>query len=490
MIKVREKTHVLGRSFLQVVCFFSVFLVSCAGRSAMRHEKLMDATLRNDFSPAIDFIKKNPRLYGNTNRFLYNMDIGALFHYGGNYDSSSLYLNHAVDVYNELFTRSVTNEAAAVMINDNVRPYRSRPFELVLLHQFLAFNYLLQSKPDAALVESRRVQLLFNEWERKDKKEEKYSSDGMFHYVSSIAYDAVGESDNAMISLFKSIQAFRKGPVALPASIKDHAYYMLQHNDRASDNELLGIKPDLPKERIQGIENNQSEIILIGYAGRGPSLSETVWWGTYVKDGLLVIHHRGADGKPQTVTMGAPPLPETEQKKAEKGQKTSSGETFHIKFALPALNVTPSITNDFQVRCSGIEQAYTSVVINDLDKQAEAHFEDTRAATLSRTVIRVVLRTIAAQRTKANLQTNNSVANLLLNVGTDILADQMERADTRSCFLIPKTIQIVRIPVKPGKYSLDVTARDKAGNQIGAKTFTDIEVKRNEKKFLYYASFK
>ncbi len=476
------------RFCLPFIASVSLFLYSCAGRTALRMEKLNDVVRNGDYLTAIAEIKKNPKMYGKASSFLYYMDIGVLFHYAGLYDSSTVYLQRAADIHHELFARSVTNEAAAVMVNDLVRPYRSKPYEIVLMHQFIALNYLVQGKTDEALVETRRVQLLLDEWDRKDKSETKYSSDPMFHFLSSIAYDAAGEFDNAAISLFKSVQAFQSGPIQLPSRIKDYAYYQLRLNDRASDVELLNLKADLPESEINELGNNKSEIVVIGYGGIGPALDENVWAGTYIKDGLLVLNHTASDGKVETISTLAPPLPETQER--EKGEKTSSGTTFHIKIALPVMKVSSSKTESFSVHCSGTDQAYKSVVINDLEKQLQKYLLDTRSATVTRTTVRVVLRTIASQRAKASMQTESPFANLLLNIGTDVLTDQLERADTRSCFLIPQTVQIVRIPVKPGTYTLDVAAHERSGAVINKKQFTNISVKPREKKFIIYSSLK
>ncbi|MCX7727110.1 MAG: hypothetical protein N2053_09715 [Chitinispirillaceae bacterium] len=468
-----------------------LFFSSCTTRSFLRLQKLSDATQKGDFLSSVDFIKKNYKeLYGKTNEFLYFMDIGTLYHYAEMYDSSTLYLHKAADVFDQLFVRSVTNEAAALMVNDNVRPYRSKPYELVMLHQFLALNYLATGKIEDALVETRRLQLFFDELQRKNKNDLKYDSDAMFHYISSIAYDGADESSDAMISLYHAIESFKKGPVPLPPPIKNWAYYMFILNGREEDNKLLGIKSDLPKDQIKGIENRATEIVFIGYAGSGPYLDEEVWWGTWIKDGLLVLNHTGADGREQTITLPAPPLPAAEIMKAEKRGKTVAGTTFHIKVALPVVKTKKSITKDFEIKCSCDPNPITTVVINDLDKQAIKYMEDSKNSIIARTVVRVLLRTLAAEKTKEQLMTSSVAANLLLNIGTDLLTDQLEKADTRTCFLLPKKVHIARIPVEAGTYTLEVAARGVDGSVIGSKRFENITVKKNEKKFVFYSSFR
>jgi hypothetical protein len=321
-------------------------------------------------------------MYGKINSFLYYMDIGILFHYAGMFDSSSIHLEKAVKVYDDLFTRSLSKEAASILTNDNVRPYRGKPYEMVLVHQFLALNYMAQGKFDESLVETRRAQLLFDEWERKDSKQVKYTSDGGFHYISSIAYDAMDETDNSMISLFKAVEAYRQGVMTLPSDIRNYAYYKFLHNDRESDIELLKIESDVQEQEIRGLDNNISEIILVGYAGKGPALEEISWWGTYVRDGLLIVHYNGPDGQMETITLPAPGLPQKEYQKASAGQKTKSGTTFHIKFAMPSLKTFPSRTSYFTVSHNSLAAPLKATVINDLDKNAAKHMEDTKNSTL------------------------------------------------------------------------------------------------------------
>ena len=474
---------------LLVTC--AAFLASCTGGAALRFEKLAGATANDDYLSAISTIQHHgKKLYGKTNAYLYYMDIGVLFHYAGRYDSSNVYLLKANDIFNDLFARSVTNEAASFLINDNVRPYRSRPYELVMLHQFIALNFLAKGNADEALVESRQADLLMQELQRKDKRGVAYSTDGMFHYISSIAYDEAGKTDDAMISLYQAVEAFKKGPVALPGPIKDYSCYMLQKNDRAEDVKRLEISAETPQDQVAGLDNGKSEIVVVGYAGRGPVLREDNWWGTFILGGGLLMNHTAPDGHVETMNMVAPLLPEKEWEKAAHGQKTAAGTTFHVSFSLPGERILPSETKYFTVSGPAVTSPVTTVTINDFDLQAAKNLDDTRVATLGRTAVRVVLRTIAAQQAKKKMETKSPIANLLIGLGTDFLADQLEHADTRSCFLLPKTIQIARIPVAPGTYVIETAAHNGAGAVIGTKTFESVEVKQGEKKFVFVSSFR
>ncbi len=211
---VRKDSGTLHSLLLAIILLGFLLNLSCTPKSVLRLEAFDRVTEKGDFLNAALDIKKKPDIYGNNSIFLYYMDIGLLYHYAGVKDSSTTYLLKASDIYDELFTRSATNEAASLLINDNVRPYRSKPYELVLLHQASELNYLSQNEPDEALVEARKTQLLFNEWERKNAEDNHYFTDPMFHYITSIVYDGRGATDDAMISLFDAVKAFKRGACA------------------------------------------------------------------------------------------------------------------------------------------------------------------------------------------------------------------------------------------------------------------------------------
>src|SRR5690606_29000384 len=138
---------------------FALLICACADKSLLRFEKIAKSAERDDYLKAVADVRKNKDLYGGKSRLLYHMDLGVLFHYAGHYDSSIAELSKAVAVHEELFARSISNEALSFVTNDNSRPYRGKPHEIVLLHQFLAFNYLALGKYDEALVEARQTQL-------------------------------------------------------------------------------------------------------------------------------------------------------------------------------------------------------------------------------------------------------------------------------------------------------------------------------------------
>ncbi len=471
-------------------------LSGCADKSLLRFEKIAGSAQKDDYAKAVADVRKNQDLYGSASQLLYHMDLGILQHYAGQYDSSLAELSKASAIEDELFAKSVSNEALSFLANDNVRPYRGKPYEVVLLHQFLAFDYLALGKYDDAVVESRQTQMYLDELKRKAGKDAgKYTDDGMFRYLTGIAYQAQGRKDDAAISMYQSVKAYRSGPIALPLTVARGAYSALKARDRQSDIDELKL-PSAPATTADAggtelfADGEGAEIIVMGEAGRSPALGQNVFWGTWERDGVLVIHYHDAQGKEVTQVLPAPGLPASQLQGAGNGRRTQSGTTFHVKFALPAMKDAPSNTRFFTVAGEAAPTPVKTEALTNLEPLMSRYLEENHAAMLTRTVIRVVARTITAQETKSAVSGGNPLINLILNIGTDLLADQLEQADTRAWFLLPRTVQIARIPVKPGNHSFNVEAHDASGRTLGSKAFDNISVKPGEKKFVFYSSLK
>jgi hypothetical protein len=446
----------------------------------MQRQKVLDKPLDDNYVARIAEIRKEQKkLYGDgvTNAFLFNMDIGVLFHYAEMFDSSNVYLLEAEQIFDDLFTKSVSNEAAALLTNDNVRPYRSKPYELTVLHQLVALNFMAMGKFDEALVESRKMQVYFNEWERVGANDRKYHTDGMFHLFSSLAYEKIGESDNSLISLYHSASAYKKGPVPLAPEVEGFAYDRLKAGDRENDVSELGLRPDNGPNKWDA-RMGDAEIVLVGYAGKGPKMVEQNWGGTITPGGNLYFSTKTKNGRTITHAGVAPNMPDSHR------GKVKAGVVHSVKISLPELVTVPSRVDRFSAQLAGSDRTFTSVVVNDIDLQAQKALADDFGAIVARTAIRAVIRTIASQQIQKT-DTGVPALNVLKDVSTIIAADQMEKADVRMCFMLPQKIIVTRIPVEPGVHSVKMNVHDKTGGIIGRKSFDNIEVKRGEKKVLF-----
>jgi hypothetical protein len=233
---------------------------------------------------------------------------------------------------------------------------------------------------------------------------------------------------------------------------------------RENDAKLLGLEDPGTPNSSEPVFGQGQEIILISHIGKSATLGQKAFWGTWVRDGMLVFHTEDAQGKKVTQAIPAPGLPPREIEKASKGKPTRSGTTLHIKFAMPALRETSDRSSYATLTING-SSVQTEKAVN-LTHELKDYLEENNGSLLARTVARVALRTIASQKTKDALNTGNPILNLLFNVGTDALSDQLEQADARTWFLLPHSIQIARLSVAPGDHLIRWDSRDSRGKVL------------------------
>ena len=456
----------------------SLLFTACANKSMTRYETLAPVFEQKGCEATIaEVIKQQEDLYGEKTEFLYYFDLGVLYHYNGNYKESAANFDKADKIYDDLYTHSITNEAAAIVTNDNIRPYRARPFEILVLHEMQIMNYLAQRNIDGALVEVNRAQKAMTELYQKDN--DKTNDNGFLRYLSAIVYEMAGEPDEAAIAYYKTVKAYDENILNLPKEAREFIIENLRRSDREDDLKTLKLDNSVETPKAKAAYDLGQEIIVIGYAGHGPILTELRMSGTYVNGGMLNLTYKdGKTGKMESTNIGAPPV-----------AGASNGQTFHIAFALPEAHSFRSRVQRFNVSIDGTSGIRPEKVMA-LDKELEMNLKDDFTNTMTRTAIRVVLRTIASQAAKKAMKSDNALFNLFTNIGTDIAQDQLEKADLRIALFLPNSFQMTRIPVEPGSHEVSVAAEGQDGSTVQVFNFGNIPVKKGEKKFIFVPAVK
>jgi uncharacterized protein len=427
-----------------LILSFAIFLASCASPAKLRVENVSKTASIGDYEAAIENIEKDKsKFYNSEDSFLLEFDLGGLHHYNKNYKESIKHFANAEQILEDLYSRSVTNEATALLTNDNIRPYRSYPFEIQWLYQTQILNYLALGEIDDAVVEARRALLAIQSLQ--EKEEDKFNESGTLQYLIALAYEWQKSEDDARIAYDNAKKSF----------------------------ENSGLIPKLASK----IPQNEQEIIVVGYAGLSPILGENRFWGTYASDGALFLNYRDANGQSQTILLTAMYL----------GGPGFSGSTMTIQFAIPKMVERPSQNSAFSVNING--QSKKTEIFSNTKNSIQKDLENSQTKMLIRTAGRVILRTIAANKAKSKIKTGNGFADLALNIGTDFATYAMENADLRLGSALPQTVQILRIPVEPGTHSVKIDILDKYG-KITDSLAESVNVKKEGKAFIFVPALK
>ena len=282
----------------------------------------------------------------------------------------------------------------------------------------------------------------------------------------------------AAIAYVKAIKAYDEGKMGLPKEFFEFATESLRRAEREDEIRALK-KPELAATpKATAVHEQGQEIIVLGYAGHSPILGEMYLSGTFVSAGAMNLYYKdGETGRQMSFTLVAPPVP-----------GAGSG-TFHIGFALPEVRKYKSRVNQFEVSLDGKTRIKPEKVM-DVDQELRQNMDDERNTVITRTAVRVILRTIAAQKAKEATNTGNGIFDLLKNIAVDVGQTQLEQADLRVGLFLPNSFHMTRIPVQPGSHDVNVAAIGPHGETVGVYKFDRIAVRKGQKVLLIVPAIK
>ena len=149
---------------------------------------------------------------GTHNDVLHNMNKGMKAHYASDFKAGNKYLRLAEAGIERLFTQSVSKKAASYIVNEKTVPYRGEDFEAVMVHLFMALNYVFMELWEEALVEARKVDNrlnVINAGYAPDMRNA-YDEDAFVRFIMGLLYEAQNEVNDAYISYKKAENGYKK----------------------------------------------------------------------------------------------------------------------------------------------------------------------------------------------------------------------------------------------------------------------------------------
>lgn len=465
-----------------LVIFSALFLCSCS-KSMQRFDLLNQAYMDNGFGAAINEIRIHKEdLYGENDKFLYYYDMGVLFHYNHDFDNSIEAFNQAKQIYDESFTRSVTDEAAAMVSNDNARPYQPRPFEVLLLCEFQILNYLGKNDPDGALVEVKQAQIIAEQLYQKDN--EKTNDNGLLRYLTALVYEMKGDKDDAAIAYYETVKAYKESSTALPKEVYGFVSDRLLVAEREGDFQNFGLAP-APTVLAKNTRGN-SELVFISYRGRGPILRNVVYSGSFQNNEFVFVVEDEAFKDLEGIRV---PFPTSalDALLSPLGVTTAMIPTLFVAVPYPTGVTTVDAGNRDDIGIKSVEiefdgLTYTPELVYDANAELERNVADDRTVNMVRTVSQTLIK--AAPLVLANkvaTEKAGALGGFASRVGGDAALRALAQSDTRIGSFNPRQIAMTRIPVQEGSYQFEIRGKDDSGNVVKSYRMS-VPVKKGEKK--------
>jgi len=341
-----------------------------------------------------------------------SLDKGMLRRINHDYTGSNQILEVAKQEIEKLYGFSVTENLASVTINETLRGYEGDRYEQLLLHAYMAMNYIQLGQIDGARVEMLQANVKMMEWG--DEPEE----EAFLRYLEGIIYESLGEEDSALISYRKAYTVYKeKGgeqyPIA-PDLIKKDLLRLLAWQGLWSEYKSYKKEFNMANYKPAKASNKFGELVVILNNGLAPIRSEKAIYifSTEVQQNLRV--------------------------------------------AFPVYDRPKQSLYASRVSVNNKQHALETV--EDIDVLARYSLEQDMPGIMVRATARAVVK-YNTQKTAAD---NGSIAGLLMTV-TNIVT---ERADTRSWTTLPQEIQLQRVLLPVGEHQLQIELVNAAGRVV------------------------
>lgn len=311
-----------------------------------------------------------------------------------------------------LYGISITDTAASVTINDAVRDYKGDRYEQVLLHAYMAMNYLQLGELDSARVEILQADVKMMEWG------EQPDEDPFVRYFAGMIYEALGEDDQALVSYRKARDVYiatrDEQLIDVPAMLNKDLLRLLASQGLRDEFESLKTETGLADFEPAGLSDVSGELIVILNNGLAPIRTET---------SIMTF-----SSEVQSTVRVAFPVYKTVAPPARNARLSISGKHVDLE------------------------------TVENIDSLARRALDEDMPIVMARAIARAVVK----YQSQKSVQEQDALAGFLLTV-TNLAT---ERADTRSWTTLPQVIQMARVVLPVGQQDVSIDIVDAAGRVV------------------------
>lgn len=404
---------------------------------------------------------------------VWRMEHGLLLRYAGRLTESNQAFAEALRIQEDLYTRSVSNEAAALAVSDAIRPYRAPDFELGFLHAYPALNYLEMGNLDGAMVEARALsQMLEQRSARGIGGDSEAAGDwALGRHLAGLVYEAGREWNNAWVAYRAALRLYRASPprgwdalepALIESIIRTGAAIGLRepddlygaHPESAGRLRALIDKPGDSRDGAPARQRRRSAMLVVwqeeglvpakeDFHIRVPILKSEE---NLSRDRLDEWSH-GLGGRTLAVYSGSYSAPRTEI-------------AYFLDVALPVIpDPRPRPALHGTVRLNGVS-AGDVFEVQDVASAAREDLQRRYPVIAVRAAARAILKALA---TRSARKEGGELAGILTNV----LGVATERADTRGWSTLPSRVGLAVMEVEPGPLRIEVESAFLGGRASG-----------------------
>lgn len=387
---VQRRTALL-RTWAFVLCIST--LTACT--SARMSDRQSDRLFREGrYEEAAERLKIGLEEQGEKGRdlLLYLLDVGLTLHSSGKYEESNKAFLKADKVAEIKDYTSLSQESLTLLTSDNIKDYKGEDFENVLISTYLAMNYALMGEVEDALVEARRVNQKLYRMVSEGKR--KYKQNAFARYLSAILYESEKNYNDAYID-YKNTWKLNPTIPGLGRDLWRCAWQLRMPDEMEKWDQEFGMTSSDHEEAKQlGPKSKKAEIIVLYENGISP-----------------------------------------------------------LKKPNPQFTQVPKFYSRFNpvrtafVEVNGIQKGYTAT-LEDIEATAIENLDEKYGGIVAKKIAGIVAKEVVAH------QLEKATDSPLLGFAARVFMYASDQADVRSWNLLPKELQILRIPMDAGTYTV------------------------------------
>lgn len=441
-----------------------IFLWGCASYYEKSRE-LQNYVVSGDFLSAEKLLDSDKKGETGVNRVLYFFNRGVVAFMNGEYEKSNYYFSKA-DHYIEDYRWSIGAEALSLVSNPMVKPYRPEDFEGVMIHYYMALNYIYMNNYEDALVECRRINIQLQRMNTRYKNgQNKYDRDAFAHVLMGLIYENTGDYNNAFIAYRNAYEVYEseyaklfriKAPIQLKKDLirmaramgfeKEQKFYERKFN--------LAVEEDDPEK---------GSLVFFWMNGFGPVKAQ--WSLTFVNMGYrngYVTFANAELGLSFPIYVG----------NRSKDEKQAFANLSVVRVAFPKYVERKKVYYKAELTADG--RRYPLELAEDINKIAFQCLQDRMVREIASGIARLVTKKALEELARKKDETLGALVGLLNAV--------TENADTRNWQTLPYSISYARVYLSEGVHKIQLKA---TGN--GTVSTTPFEFNIQKGKITFFA---